>query len=262
MRRVLLAVAALLTTAACTGPSASQNRVEIETFAIQSVPRPGVAAGQPRLFFFGLAMQTETWSQNDVYDLAERLGEVAKGFEVHPIIFDSSAPSRNKEMRDVGRYVASLARILAPADLVLVYASTHGAPGLLGNQENGVEAAPVTVDDLQQWLEPLRNHDTILILSACFSGSFIPALKEDHRIIFTAARADRTSFGCQAGADHTVFGEALLGAIRPDTSLRAIIDRTRLAITAQERRMGVPAPSLPQVSVGAAVKQLYDAPVF
>ncbi len=119
---------------------------------------------------------------------------------------------------------AEIARRAGPRDVVLVYVSTHGAPGLLAREADGQEQDPAGIAEVAEWLAPLGSRPTVLVLSACFSGSFIPALRAENRIIFAAARADRTSFGCQAGAEHTVFGQAVLDALaRPGRSLREVV---------------------------------------
>jgi hypothetical protein len=221
-------------------------------------------SGLPKLWYVGLGMFDETWSENDVAALTAELQRGAPGFQLVPAIFANA--SGHHPAVEPGAVAAALSGIAAdagPDDVVLVYVSTHGAPGLLGRSANGEELEPIDPGDLRAWLAPLRNHDTVLILSACFSGSFIPALQAPHRIIFTAARPDRTSFGCQAGAEHTVFGDALLRALRPAReSLRTIVAATRATVTARERALRVDLPSQPQLSVGAAVTRLYDAPIF
>ena len=219
----------------------------------------------PRLWYVGLGMFDETWSENDVAALTPELQHGAPGFQIVPAIF-ANAPSGRFPAVEPGAVATTLSDIAAtagPEDVVLVYVSTHGAPGLLGRSADGEEREPIDPADLSAWLAPLRDHDTVLILSACFSGSFIPPLRAPHRIIFAAARADRTSFGCQAGAEHTVFGEALLHALRPPReSLRTIVAATRATVTARERALRVDQPSQPQLSVGDAVTRLYDAPIF
>jgi hypothetical protein len=219
----------------------------------------------PRLWYVGLGMFDETWSENDVTALTAELQHGAPGFRVVPKLF-ANAPSGRFPPVEPGTVAATLSEIAAaagPDDVVLVYVSTHGAPGLLGRSADGEELEPIGPAALRAWLAPLRERDTVLILSACFSGSFIPSLASPHRIIFTAARADRTSFGCQAGAEHTVFGDALLRALQPPrTSLRAIVAATRATVTARERALRVDQPSQPQLSIGAAVTRLYDTPIF
>ena len=222
------------------------------------------SSAPPRLWYVGLGMFDETWSENDVAAIPAELQRGASGFRVVPTIF-ANASGRHPAV-EPGAVVTTLSDIAAsagPDDIVFVYVSTHGAPGLLGRSAGGEELEPVDPADLRAWLAPLRDRDTVLILSACFSGSFIPALQASHRIIFTAARLDRTSFGCQAGAEHTVFGDALLRALRvPRTSLRTIVAATRATVAARERQLRVDLPSQPQLSVGRAVTRLYDAPIF
>jgi len=50
------------------------------------------------------------------------------------------------------------------------------------------------------------------VVSACYSGGFIDALKGPTTMVITAARADRTSFGCGSKSDITYFGRALFVA--------------------------------------------------
>lgn len=236
-------------------------------------PAPATAVvdardAKPRLWYLGLGMYGETWSENDVADLMPELQHGATGFRVIPTVFSNrfeGMPQRYPavDSRPVEAMIADIAAGARPGDVVMIYVSTHGAPGLLGRSAGGEELTPVDVAEFQRWLEQLGDHDTVLVLSACFSGSFIPALKGPHRIIFAAARADRTSFGCQAGAEHTVFGDALLRALaRPGESLRAVVADTRSVVSERERDLQVDLPSQPQISVGAAVAQLYAAPLF
>ena len=218
----------------------------------------------PRLWYVGLGMFDETWSENDVAALPPELQQGAPGFRIVPTIFANS--SGQYPVVEPATVATTLSRIAAAAaldDVVFIYISTHGAPGLLGRSADGDELEPIDPAALRAWLAPLRDRDTVLILSACFSGSFIPALQAPHRIIFAAARPDRTSFGCQAGAEHTVFGDALLHALHsPRTSLRAVVAATRATVAARERQLRVDLPSQPQLFVGPAVMRLFDAPIF
>ena len=91
----------------------------------------------------------------------------------------------------------------------------------------------------------------MIIISACYSGSLIGDLRAPERIIITAARADRSSFGCAAGNRHTFFGEAELHAFgQPDRSLHQVFTAIRDDVAAHGSGARYP-PSEPQVSVGA-----------
>jgi hypothetical protein len=95
---------------------------------------------------------------------------------------------------------------------------------------------------------------TVVVVSGCFSGAFT-AMRAPNRIVVTAARSDRPSFGCQADRTYTVFDECLLGALQHSATWRAVYKATNGCVRRRERDMGV-VPSQPQASFGAAVRNL------
>lgn len=88
----------------------------------------------------------------------------------------------------------------------------------------------------------------VIVISACYSGGFIDALKNDTTMIVTAARTDRASFGCGTDSDITDFGRAFLvdGLNHNDTFTDAFAEASKL-IDAEETRDGVD-HSYPQLS--------------
>jgi hypothetical protein len=137
-------------------------------------------------------------------------------------------------------------------DVLVLYSTSHGEPdqGLLYRDSRRGGGA-ISPERLAAMLGSLGVRNRLLILQACFSGQFIPALKDANTIIITAAAADRSSFGCQAGNDWTYFGDALINhAFRQPLPLDVQLERARALISAAEDRGGL-TPSNPQVSVGA-----------
>ena len=55
-----------------------------------------------------------------------------------------------------------------------------------GKQPLGI----ASVADVGRWLEPLGDRPTLLVISACHSGSFIDPLRKPNRIILAAAAKD------------------------------------------------------------------------
>src|SRR5207248_10797014 len=109
----------------------------------------------------------------------------------------------------------------------------------------------ITPPRLAQMLSSLGFRNRLLILQACFSGQFVPALKSPGTIVVTAAAADRSSFGCQAGNDWTFFGDALVNhAFRQPLPLDIQLQRASALIAAAEDRHHL-TPSNPQVSTGS-----------
>jgi hypothetical protein len=140
-------------------------------------------------------------------------------------------------------------------DVVVVYTTSHGAPfGLYYNDaDNGYGAiSPNRFHDLLQRLG-LRNR--LLILSACFSGVFVPRLQSDTTAMVTAASSDRSSFGCVADNDWTFFGDAMINhALRKPQPLRAAFTEANALISGWEAQFPV-RPSQPQVSIGTGAER-------
>jgi hypothetical protein len=58
----------------------------------------------------------------------------------------------------------------------------------------------------------------VVVVSACYSGGFIDPVKDDHTLVITAARHDRSSFGCADENDFTYFGRAFFKDALPSSS--------------------------------------------
>src|SRR3546814_19726419 len=50
----------------------------------------------------------------------------------------------------------------------------------------------------------------VVVVNACYSGGFVPPLRGPGTLVLTAARSDRSSFGCGSDSDITYFGKAWL----------------------------------------------------
>jgi len=108
------------------------------------------------------------------------------------------------------RAAATLAERSGPEDLIFIYLTSHGSSEheLVLDQPR-MELSDLPADELAAVLAPLKNRDKIIVISSCYSGGFIPMLKDERTLIMTASRADRVSFGCSEEANFTYFGDAL-----------------------------------------------------
>ena len=225
------------------------------------------AAAQRRLFYVGIALWPEQWSENDVVDLAETL-RTSSSFEVVPMIasnYFADGPIAYPIADDaaIANLIATAASRAGPDDLVFVHISTHGGPGLLARKIEDGPQSTLGAAGLARLLAPLGKHRTVIVVSACYSGSLIASLRGPDRIIMTAARADRSSFGCQASSRHTFFGDAeLRGFDTRDRSLHQAFIVISDDVAAMEQERHYRPPSQPQVWVGAGVQDLYEAPLF
>jgi hypothetical protein len=112
----------------------------------------------------------------------------------------------------LARGLRALAQRSGPEDLLFIYLTSHGsAEHRLSLAVPRLKLADLSASSLAELMRPLQERYKVLVISACYSGGFIPPLKDDKTLIITAARADRVSFGCSEEADFTYFGRALFG---------------------------------------------------
>ncbi|HZK90413.1 MAG TPA: C13 family peptidase [Stellaceae bacterium] len=97
---------------------------------------------------------------------------------------------------------------------------------------------------------------TVVVVSGCYSGSFARgAMAAPNRIVLTAARADRASFGCAAERTYTVYDACLLGALPHAATWRSLFAETKDCVQTREHELAA-TPSYPQASFGAGVRNL------
>jgi hypothetical protein len=98
---------------------------------------------------------------------------------------------------------------------------------------------------------------TVLIVSACHSGTFITeGSRRPNRIILTAAATDRASFGCGVDNEYTYYDRCLLLQFDQAHTWRELAYATLSCVERTERRLGVRQDSRPQIFVGADVADL------
>jgi hypothetical protein len=145
-------------------------------------------------------------------------------------------------------------------DILYLYLTSHGSQQAeLAISFGDVSFDRVDANSLREALDDAGIQWRVLIVSACYSGSFIPALQTPTTLVMTAAAADRTSFGCSEERHFTYFGEALLGAfLNQGTALREAFARSAELIDRREREEALP-PSLPQLWIGEKMQERLDA---
>lgn len=170
----------------------------------------------------------------------------AKTIEEHPI---ASLTSIRQALRHVGELINR------DEDVLVLYVTSHGSD----KHELVVDFRPmrfagVDPEHLKAALDDSGIRWKVLVISACYSGGFIDALKDERTLIITAASADRTSFGCGNESDATYLAQALFGdALRKTYSFEAGFGQARKTIEQWEREKGYTA-SEPQIYVGSEIR--------
>lgn len=137
----------------------------------------------------------------------------------------------------LARAIRVLASRSGPEDLILLYFTSHGSEDhqlTLAQPRLALES--LAAADLAQLLEPLAERNKVVIVSACYSGGFIAPLKDARTLVMTAARADRSSFGCSEESDFTYFGRALFAeALRQTDDLERAFRLTQAKVAEREQ---------------------------
>jgi hypothetical protein len=167
---------------------------------------------------------------------------------------------RPERYKDVGLSKADPATIFTSmVDLTgratggcLVYFSSHGAPeGVVVDQE--ILAPPVLAGMLDR---TCGARPTVVVISACFSGVFVPALASANRMVLTAARPDRSSFGCGEADRYPYFDECFLSSMPGATTFPGLAVAVQRCVASREIKEGMKPPSEPQLFIGGALKPL------
>jgi Peptidase C13 family len=134
----------------------------------------------------------------------------------------------------------------------LIYFSSHGAPqGVVVDQQLLPPGVLASMLDTTCGKRP-----TVVIISACFSGVFVPALAGANRMVLTAARPDRSSFGCGEADKYPYFDQCVLESMQGATDFATLGRTVQACVAAREIREGMKPPSEPQLFIGPALKPL------
>jgi hypothetical protein len=132
----------------------------------------------------------------------------------------------------------------------LVYFTSHGAPqGVLVGDHI---LPPHELDEMVT--DACGDRPIVVIVSACFSGVFVPVLEGPNRMVLTAARPDRSSFGCSESDKYPYFDACMLQVLPDAHDFVALGPKVQACVANRETETGMKPPSEPQVSVGPQLR--------
>jgi hypothetical protein len=202
------------------------------------------------------------WADQDVF-IKELDGAVGSLGKVLPVtgrvlplinrresIYETPLATRS----NLAAAVRAVAQIMDPSEDVLILLMTsHGTRGGFGLQLPGRPFVELPAPEVAKMLDDAGIWHRLVIVSACYSGAFVPPLANDNTIVMTAADANSSSFGCAPGRDWTFFGDALFNrSLRPGVDLQSAFNQARLTISEWELMERFP-PSNPQAHFGPAL---------
>lgn len=135
-------------------------------------------------------------------------------------------------------------------DVLFLTLTSHGGDNVLELSNTPIKMENLSAAKLRQILDESGIRWSVIVISACYSGSFIDELSSPTTMIITASKADKASFGCGNTEVLTYFGQAFFAeAMRTHTSFAEAFQAAKLRIAEREALNGFE-PSEPQMVVG------------
>ncbi len=199
---------------------------------------------------------------------------VASRFGADPVIVRfNTRKTADATIETLAAALDSTAKRLDPGnDILFLILTTHGSPqglavtsGRRGPRDNPRTASSpqqistLTPSRLAAMLDRTGVRHKVVIISACYSGVFIPRLANADTLVITAADHLHPSFGCEDKAKWTYFGDAFFNsALRQAPTLKEAFTVARSLVLTWELRSGFE-PSNPQIAGGENVEPLLVA---
>jgi hypothetical protein len=230
-----------------------------EMLATALAPLKPPREDRPELYYVGMApfagqdvFKRESAAVKGLFDT--RFGTAGRSLELvnHRDTIDTVPLASVSNLERALKHIGGLMR--PETDVLFLFITSHGTEGLVSVTFPRIGLNEITPERLVRALDTAGIRNRVLVISACHSGSFIPALANDNTLILTAARADRTSFGCSNENEWTYFGDAYFNhALRQGTSFVDAFEVARTLISGWEGRQKF-TPSEPQISIGANIR--------
>lgn len=174
----------------------SSKAGEIDFFVVAAGPY-----GHQRVFTREARMAKKTLAQ--IFHAKERAIDLTNHTDTALETPIASFTNLQKVMRDLKTKAQE-------EDVLILYLASHGGDEKLSVKLRGLQLLDLSAERINELLQESGFKWRILVISACYSGSFIPTLKNEQTMIITAASEDRTSYGCSDEAELTFFGKAFL----------------------------------------------------
>jgi peptidase C13-like protein len=244
-KRLLAAVLAAGLAASCAGVS---DEPPLPAQAVAAAPVVSIPAASWRAVLIAGDNSSPAFD-NGIDTLRERFAALG----VRNITLLSASQARGARLA-TARAIDGTLRA-AGGEACFVYMTSHGDESGFFLRAERRTLSPAALD--QALSAGCGERPTVLVVSACHSGTFINAeTRRPNRIIVAAAATDRTSFGCGADDDFTYYDQCFLQQLDSASTWRELAEATRGCVATLERRLGVRRESRPQVFVGAAVANL------
>ena len=215
--------------------------------------------GKPNLYLIAFAGDGgEDVFRNEV-EYAAKLFPARFGASTHALVLENNPASLHTHplasWSNLETALDGLARVMHPdEDVLMLYVTSHGDEdhNLLVDMDP-LPLDQIGADDLAGILHEHAFRWKVVVVNACYSGGFVPPLHAAGTLVVTAARHDRSSFGCGSDSDITYFGKAwLVDALNRTDNFADAFEQASATIRQWETRDKL-TPSEPQMDVGKGI---------
>ncbi|MFC4762110.1 C13 family peptidase [Dyella koreensis] len=233
----------------------SQPRLLRETLA-KLTPR---VPGKPNLYLVSFAGDGGEDVFRNEAEYSATLFASRFGATVHPLVLANNPDTLEQHplatWSNLESSLDALASVMKPdEDILMLYLTTHGGP----DHSLLVDLDPLPLDqigapDLADILNKHHFKWKVVVVNACYSGGFVPNLRSAGTLVLTAARTDRSSFGCGSDSDITYFGRAwLVDALNRTPDFIDAFKQASGEISQWEKKDEL-TPSEPQIDIGNGI---------
>lgn len=214
--------------------------------------------GKPNLYLLAFAGDGGEDVFRNEAEYAAQLFTQRFGASTHALVLENNpATLQSRPLADWSNLEGALdglAKVMKPEDILVLYLASHGDE----DHDLLVDMDPLPLDQIgaSDLTDILKKHPfkwKVVVVNACYSGGFVPGLRGPGTLVLTAARSDRSSFGCGSDSDITYFGHAwLIDALNRTPDFIAAFTQANGEIGQWEKQDKL-TPSEPQIDVGSGI---------
>jgi len=158
-------------------------------------------------------------------------------------------------MSDAAVVIEVAARSIGGLCSQVIRLDCDDAPGVERSLEEVIlrQACDLPLGDMRLVDDACGERRAVIVVAACFSGVFVPPLSGRNRMVLTAARPDRASFGCGEEDRYTFFDTCMLQQLPLAKNFAVLGPAVQACVAKREQDLGAEPPSEPQLWIGPAI---------
>ena len=217
-------------------------------------------AGRPGVYFVGFAGDGDQGVFRREAQFAGEVFGARYGSQRRSLLLINDVDDRDSyplaSVAGLSQTLKVLASRMHPeSDVLVLFLTSHGSQDGLEVQNGELPLAQLAPTDLREALDASDIRFRVVVVSACYAGVFIDALKNDTTAVVTASDEAHSSFGCDDERELTWFGEAFLKDSLPGSASLEAAFRKAAELIARREDQEHQIHSNPQLSMGPLMRK-------